>query len=138
MSLFKGIGKVEVKRSAEYFPEGTFTVEVNRVKEHTKQTGQRYFIVEFNVLESTAPELPAGSAAQFMETFKYMEKGLARVKQFILAASGADASPDEVTEQVCEAVVGEDQPLAGKKIRVVTRKNKSGKFTEHTFYPAGE
>lgn len=134
-SLFKGISKVEVKGRKNWFPVGTFLVEVNCVKEHIKQTGQRFFIVEFKILESSNPQKPAGSSAEFVESFKYIEKGLARVKQFIVAASGINANEEEVDEKVCELVVSEKQPLAKKKLRVVTKLSKTGKFTEHSFYP---
>ena len=137
MSLFKGIKDTPIRETAEYFPEGKFTVSVNRVKQHEKQTGQKYFIVEFKVLDSTNPQMPAGSTAQFMETFKFIPKGLARVKQFIVAASGGDFSADDVTEEVAEMVVSEKQPLAGKTLRITTKLNEKGSFMEHNFYPAG-
>ena len=134
-SLFAGIEKVSAKNNkGEFFPEGAFLLEVKRVIEHTKQTGAKFFIAEFKVLESSNPTMPVGANGTWMETFKFIDKGLANVKNFILAAAGGNYSPEDVTEEVAQSVVGPENPLAGNKVRLVTKPNKTGRFLYHNYY----
>lgn len=138
MGLFKGIENVEDKsKKSEYFLEGSYLVELERVFEHKKQNGAAVFVAEMTVLESSNDKLPQGARTSFVETFKFRESGLARVKQLIVAAAGGGTKSEEVTEEVVNQVVSQENPLAKKKLRVVVKpgKDPTKKFLYHNFYP---
>lgn len=134
MKAFKRLDKVELKVRHEYMKEGRFVVEINRLKESETKDGREIFVLEGTVLESSNPETPVGALVQFLETFKFPEKGDMRVKQLLAAANDGN----DVNQKTAEAAVSEDQPFAGKKIRIVTELKSTkngGTFTEHFFYP---
>ena len=118
MSMFAGIAEVDVKKKNRYIEPGNYVVEISAVKSGTKnQTAQPYFVAELDIIESDNPDFAPGDTVTWMTmVHQYRRYFLEQVKGFV--ATTMDAHPEEVTEEVMEYVVGEDQPLVGKKLSV--------------------
>ena len=93
-------------------------------------------MVEFEIEESDNPEFSPGDPVCWMKmVHQYKKYFLEDVKGFVATALGVSA--EEVTEEVCEYVSGEDQPLVGKRMSLrayLETNQKSGKsFCESEF-----
>jgi hypothetical protein len=99
-------------------------------------------IVECVIEKSTNPDRPAGSSASWIVNLKH-DASLGHIKGFIAAANGIDPGDGnrvntEVTEEVCEYCVGDDNPLEGKRLHleaVNIRTRSGGDFTVHRWAP---
>jgi hypothetical protein len=137
MGMFAGISEVEVRQKNRYVEPGNYIVEITAVKSGRAQQSEKpYFVVEFEVEESDNPEFDPGAAICWMKmVHQYKKYFLEDVKGFVATALGVSA--EEVTEEVCEYVSGEDQPLIGKRLSLrayLETNQKSGKsFCESEF-----
>ena len=157
MGLFSGIAGAKVGQGGVYFvankgPGHTdetpawepaqYRVQIKKIEVINSRKGDDLFIVEAKVLESDCPERKAGVSASWVVNLK-QDAALGNIKGFIAAANGIDPGNEEevneaVTEEVCELVVGKDQPLAGDEIALtcVMIKTRAGKdFTLHQWKP---
>ena len=137
MGMFAGVSEVAVRKKNRYLEEGNYTVEISAIKSgRSNQTEKPYFVAELDIIESDNPDFREGETVTWMTMLhQYKKFFLEDVKNFVSTVLNVD--PDEVTEEVCEFVSGEEQPLVGKRLYVSTRlstNQKSGKtFTESDF-----
>ena len=87
-------------------------------------------------LETDNEDFDIGETVTWMTmVHSYKKYFLEDVKNFVSTVLGVEA--EEVTEEVCEFVAGEEQPLVGKRLTVRTRletNQKTGKtFAESDF-----
>ena len=135
--MFAGVSEVAVRKKNRYLEEGNYTVEISAIKSgRSNQTEKPYFVAELDIIESDNPDFREGETVTWMTMLhQYKKFFLEDVKNFVSTVLNVD--PDEVTEEVCEFVSGEEQPLVGKRLYVSTRlstNQKSGKtFTESDF-----
>lgn len=114
-SLFAGVESAQPK--AERLPtltKGTYTLQtiLNRVL--TTLSGKA-LLREFKIIESTGPDaLPVGTEAKAKLLYlseKFIES---RIAEHACALTGSQ----KVDAAVCDAIYGENNPMAGKMIKV--------------------
>lgn len=157
MGKFSGVGDAKVSQSGVYFlankgPGHTkdepnwvparYKVAIKRVHTITSRKKEDLFIVEAKILESDCPDRPEGMGCSWVVNMK-QDAALGNIKGFIAAANGIDPSSEEevdaeVTEEVCETVVSNANPLEGTEVglecvMIKTREDKD--FTLHRWYP---
>lgn len=94
---------------------GNYVVEINRCKKGETRKGIEFFVVETRVLESDVASRPPGSEPSWMVTYD-KDAAAGNIVAFLMATT--DCEEDEVDDGDDDAVCTEDQPLAGKKMRV--------------------
>jgi hypothetical protein len=137
--LFAGLDDVETWDRLPWFEAGhRYLLEITDVKvtNSQKEYGVRFYVMEFNILESSCPDLPAGTRASHrikctrdVETRSY---GPMNFKQFLSGVSGIPANTKGVFEELGKGAVNEGL-LNGQKVWLQTSLNKTGKFTNHTY-----
>jgi hypothetical protein len=122
-----------------YFRAGNYIVRVVDCKANNSRNGDAFFIVEAEVIQTDNPEIRQGLVYAWLCKLN-TDLGPVNVKQFIAVANGIDPKSEranrEVTQEVCEYVVGKDQPLRGLQLRLQCNEimTKQGKpFTVHTW-----
>lgn len=133
--MFEGIDEARMSEGGVYFKQGAYTVDVVACKAMTNRRKIGTFIVECEVVESTCPDLPPGSACSQVITLD-KEPALGNIKQFIATAMGC--TPKDVTKQSVALVVSEGNPLKGTRLKLSCQniKTTAGKdFTKHTWKP---
>ena len=137
MGMFAGVSEVSVRTKNRYLEPGTYTVEISAIKSgRQNQTEKPYFVAELDILETDNEDFDIGETVTWMTmVHSYKKYFLEDVKNFVSTVLGVEA--EEVTEEVCEFVAGEEQPLVGKRLTVRTRletNQKTGKtFAESDF-----
>jgi hypothetical protein len=118
MGMFAGISEVNVYEKTRYVEPGNYIVEINKVKSGKKQSnGKEFFCAELEIVESDNPEFTPGDTMTWMKmVHEWRKYWLQDVKGFVSMAT--EASPEDVTEEVCEFVAGEEQPLVGKRLKL--------------------
>lgn len=123
---------------------GIYVLRVAKVKVDEARAGFPYFLAEFDIVESSHPELLQGTRASWMATMKnatYKDTFLANVKGFLLAVlqgSQPGFRSEQINDQVIMAVTGEQQPLTGMLVRAQATdiSTKAGNpFTKVLFQP---
>ena len=131
MGMFAGVSEVSVRTKNRYLEPGNYTVEISAIKSgRQNQTEKPYFVAELDIVETDNEDFHVGETVTWMTmVHSYKKYFLEDVKNF--------ADPEEVTEEVCEFVASEDQPLVGKRLAVRTQlmtNQKTGKsFAESAF-----
>lgn len=116
-SIFSGVEEAEVYGSGPYFEPGVFIAQITECKSGERRTDKMgYFTAEFDILDSTNPKLPPGTAVTWWVGIAVDTPALANIKKFIAKAMACDVK--EVTTAGCEMVVGPQQPLRGIVMRV--------------------
>ena len=137
MGMFAGVSEVSVRKKNRYLEPGSYVVEISAIKSgRQNQTEKPYFVAELDILETDNEDFEVGETVTWMTmVHSYKKYFLEDVKNFVSTVLGVDA--EEVTEEVCEFVSGEEQPLVGKRLAVRTRletNQKTGKtFAESDF-----
>ena len=144
--LFGGdFGDVQPNSGGVYFQApGIYVASIAKIKVDQARAGFPYFLVEFDLVESSHPQLAVGARVSWMATLKnatHKDTFRSNVKGFVLAALQAQrpaTTSQEITDAVIAAVTGEQQPLTGIRIRaqaanITTREGKP--FTKVTFQP---
>jgi hypothetical protein len=115
MSIFQGANEAKMTRQVRNvvdFP-GTHVCKIIAVKQGvTFQTKAPWFGADLQIVSTSCADLPDGVVVAW-STQKHPtwpQYFFSDVKQFIAAA--AKQSVDEVTEEVMEAAVSDDQPMA--------------------------
>jgi hypothetical protein len=147
MGMFKGLGQAKAQKGGNYFKDGQYEVEIQRVLARENKDGHDCFIVETKVVSSTNPEVPVGmECSQVVNLTKHGRSAAGNVKGFLAAALGIDDADnyqpengqavDQFWESQAEDAISEEQPLAGVRmtLNVRTAATKSGgKFTHHNW-----
>lgn len=156
MGRFSKIRQAKVSGTGSYFVPGMYKVRIKTTKmvESSKDTGQEFFVIETEVLESDNPKIPVGGdRSQVIPMDETMT--LPNIKGFIAAASGVDPLDDDIDDKVekfWSKAVGQslsyDQiadlmvdgnPLEGVElelecVEIITR-GKGQPFTKHNWQP---
>lgn len=143
--LFSGVGDAKVSQGGVYFLPGQYLVEIVKCFAMNSRKREDLFIVECMILESDCFERPVGSKASWIVNFKH-DASLGNIKGFLAACNGIDPGNDalvnqEITEDVCEYAVHDENPLAGTRVKLAATatKTKAGNdFTLHFWDPAPE
>lgn len=107
---------------------GDFLVKVDKhlIRESQKTT-QVFFVCEYEVLESSVPEIPAGSKRSWTcdltrKFGKDTYPGVNDTAAHLVACSGHDPTKGEVSVSKADLqeAVGEEQPFRGKLVRLQT------------------
>lgn len=143
MGKFSGIEDASISSGGVYFLAGKYIVKVKRCFTMRSRKKEDLFIVECEIIESTNEDRPAGTSASWVVNFK-QDAALGNIKGFIGAANGLEDEASinaEVTEEVCEYVVSDDNPLAGTVLLLEATdvKTRAGNpFTKHAWAPFSE
>lgn len=127
-----------------WLPPGQFKVRIDKCKDVDGYEGDIFFVIEFEVLESSTDEVEAGK--MYSQVIKWNQNmGPINVKRFLLCANGLDPedpeNDDEVDEDAVEFVLSDEQPLQGVIMEVQTdliETKKNTEFTKHTWFPVDE
>lgn len=147
-SPFAGVENAEVYQRNAYIGEGDYLLKILSVVLKDGRN-RRMIIIEGDVLVSNYdPQTAPQANREGTRVSSFIIDGdnfLSNLKEFIIAASGFDASgnprplDDVVTAEECEQVCGPDNPLAGAiiytKARVVPTKQ-GNPFTRMAYHPA--
>tara|TARA_Y100001973_G_scaffold100394_1_gene161423 strand:- start:204 stop:665 length:462 start_codon:yes stop_codon:yes gene_type:complete len=129
MSIFEGIEEVTVYRKNPKLQPGKHKLKVIEllVKDSERERGKKFFIAEFEVVESAGgrpttaqPDAAPGTSIPFNAgeivswrcglSHEYERKNL---KGFAMALGAAE---HEITNETMEALIGGDQPAAGVEV----------------------
>ena len=140
MGIFDGIENVAAEGTSlrQYFEPGNFAVTIDRVFIHEKRLGGlKLFIAETTVVESDNPTIKSGDKRNWVQSLA-LPSALYRIKSFIESALQTYSPIDAA---YCEHVVGPQNPLAGKKVRLTctNKPTRTGKqFTQHMWGRYGQ
>jgi hypothetical protein len=120
----KQINDAAMTAGGVYLEEGEFKLRVREAKNgHAESQGWDFFVVEFEIIESSNPKLRVGQIVEWMVAFKnpqYIKTYLGNVKNFLYSVFAAyfdDVdSPEDINEAVWALAVSEAQPLQGKTV----------------------
>jgi hypothetical protein len=124
---------------------GLYLCKVSKVKVDRAQAGFPYFLMEFECIESSHPDIKEGMTVSWMATLKnetFKATFWSNVKGAVLAAvqhSNPQISAPEITDAVLQQVCSEAQPLTGSLVRAQASdiRTKAGNpFTKVVFSPA--
>lgn len=120
---------------------GTYQVRISNVKDFEGYQGDLFYIIEFEILESSNENIEVGKF--YSQVIKYNQPmGPINVKRFLMAATGFDPNdPDNeeaVTSEEVEQSLEEDDPLGLKGLEMGLQcddiRTREGKpFTKHTW-----
>lgn len=114
MGIFSGIGSAKLPTKSTYLGKGRYWIQVMRCKINTNRKHIQQFVMEARIIrvlsDAEVSAHRAGDEATHLVQVS-SDYFLGEVKGIIMAAAGVDES--DVTEGMCEEVVGEDQPLKG-------------------------
>lgn len=118
---------------------GTFRVRIDKVKDFEGYQGDLFYIIEFEILESSNEKIEVGKF--YSQVIKYNQPmGPINVKRFVMAASGLDPNDpdneDAIGSEEVEESLSDDQPFCGLEMglqcdNITTREGKP--FTKHTW-----
>ena len=137
MSIFDDIEHVSAEGASlrRYFEEGNYLVTIESVYLFEKRLGGgKLFIVETIVDESDNHNIKPGEQRNWVQSFS-LPSALPRIKSFIGAAMGLCPSRQlqeinkQITMPICEDVVGLNNPLRGKQLRLtcISKISRAGK-----------
>jgi hypothetical protein len=139
MGVFDGIEHVAAEGTSlrQYFEPGYYTVTIDSVFLYERRLGGgKLFIVETTVDESDNPRIKPGERRNWVQSFA-LPSALPRIKSFIGAATGMRPTKivnEKITAELCTQVVGPENPLRDKKLRLtcVGKTTSKGKeFVQH-------
>lgn len=143
MGLFTGIESAKISAGGVYFVEGIYVVEITKVSTLRSRKNDDLFIVETEIVSSTADERKPGTSCSWVVNLK-QEPALGNIKAFIAAANGIDPADtekvnEEVTEEAVEFACSEDNPLEGTRLNLecvaIKTKKENRDFTLHKWSP---
>lgn len=139
MGVFDTIGNAAVGQGGNYLKSGhQYLVEVLRALMKRGRQGEQFFIVELLIHESDDSTNPPGFRASWTVNMKH-DASLGNIKWFLGACYGIPVADKtrldtEITSQVAEFAVSEQNPLAGRLLEVAVHEvptRAGGKFSKH-------
>jgi len=128
MSAFAGIEKTRVYQNAPYLTPGQYELVIRSMSlvDSKKKRGQQFFVAEFDVMSTTAPEFKSGDLVSWLVDMDHGETSLSNCKAF--ASAVLDCDEEQIDEATMLKLVGPEQPAAGVKIKAnaFTIKTKGG------------
>lgn len=113
MGLFDGINNAKPSQGGSYFKAGLYPrIRILRVKITTARTGDVFYAVETEIVESQVKDCPAGMKASWLCNKRH-DNFLGDVRAFVAAVMGIDivrepGRLDEVTQEVVEATLEQE------------------------------
>lgn len=146
-SLFgDGFNNADAGGGGIYFKApALYLCSIQKVKVDRAQAGFPYFLMEFECIESSHPDIRQGMRVSWMATLKndtFKATFWANVKGAVLAAvqgRNPGATANDITDAVLAQVCGEEQPLTGMRVRAQAsdiRTRTGNPFTKVVFAPA--
>lgn len=113
-SMFAGIDAAQASRDSNYFRDGLYWWHIEGVKAGTTRKGVPFLAVECRCVHVF--DNGDGKGHKPLEHASWLcmadkDSFLGNVKAFVANVTGAPE--EEVTKDVCEALCGDEQPLAG-------------------------
>lgn len=121
-SVFSGIENAKASFDSNYPKEGTYLALIRGVKFQENRQRRPMVIIEMTCVHVIAhTDAPHHHPGEEFSHILMADKDpfLGNMKSFVAGCTGS--SPEEVTQQVCEEVTGESQPLAGRVVEVNAR-----------------
>ena len=140
LDIFADVEKATAYGSSQYIEPGDFVFEVERlILKPSDRDSRVFFIAELKTVESSREDTPVGSTRSEIIDLSRKETGPSNVKAFALAL-GPDLSEDDINKEDLAALVSDDQPAAGVKVKceawmITTRKGNP--FTKKRWAYAG-
>lgn len=141
-----GFNTSEAGGGGIYFKSpGLYLCSIAKVKVDRAQAGFPYFLMEFECIESSHPDIRNGMRVSWMATLKndtFKATFWSNVKQAVLAAvqgQNPTATSAQITDAVIASVCSEQQPLTGIRVRAQASdiRTRTGQpFTKVVFSPA--
>lgn len=139
MSIFDGIDKANVQRDSEFIRPGRYFFRVDSIRSGTTRKGDQFVVFNFTCVhvvdDTAAADEPKGphrvSDRISWMVMKSWDTFLSTIKSSVKALTGC--TEEEVTVEAVNAIIGDQQPLAGMYCELdattkITRNN--GKFTK--------
>jgi hypothetical protein len=127
-SAFAGIEKTRIYQNAPYLTPGQYELTIRSMSlvDSKKKRGQQFFVVEFDVISTTAEDFKAGDLVSWLVDMDHGETSLSNCKAF--ASAVLDCEEEKIDEATMLKLVGPDQPAAGVRIKAnaFNIKTKSG------------
>jgi hypothetical protein len=136
--MFKGVEKAKVSRSANYARPGRYIAFVRKVETGKNRKKEGFAVVNLVCLmdlsEGTVdnPHRPGEEFSDMM--MEKFDSFLGNFKGMVTALTGYPE--DQITQEVCEYVTSEDQPLAGLVVEMenIERQTKESTPENPRFY----
>lgn len=130
---FSGIGQARMAVQANYCRAGRYLCRIDAVKGDENRKRIYFVVTEMTVIHAFDDDNGAGhkvgeSVSHYMGSDS--DYFLGEVKGLICGVLGAD--PNEIDEDDCHRIVGEEQPLAGFIVEIDNRDRVSKKNTNYT------
>ncbi len=123
---FEGILELEDRPSKGIYlnKPGNYTVEIDVCKykdksENPQHKGAIFFIAETTLTSSTTEDYPVGSKVSIVKNLTKNAFEMRDAAQFMAAATGESSIDNVKDETFLSAVVGEEQLLSGKSVRII-------------------
>lgn len=122
MGLFSGIGNASMSFGANYARAGKYLMFIRQVKEGKNRKGVGFVAIEKKCIEVIQAQ---GDEPHFLGEemtdmlMRDKDSFLPNFKAFVFKAMGDEIeSPDEITEEVCDLITSDAQPLRGRVVEV--------------------
>jgi len=131
MGIHDLVGDAEVTNRGVYFIEGTYRVlQVEQIFEMVSQNDDDLVIIECAILQSDVKDRPAGSRVSQVYNFRY--KSTPGNVRAMLAAVFA-VPVEEITPEVSMLACSQEQPCAGRLVRVEAKLGETRAGNPFTF-----
>ena len=121
---------------------GRHTVKIERIRmKESEQYDAIYYLVDFQVIDTNADGVQAGSSYCWAHNLSNKWYGLSNAKQFLAAILGMSATSPEaraIDKKILEQSFSDQQPLSGEVVPLSTipKESKAGNpFTVHNWSP---
>jgi hypothetical protein len=140
-NLWQGLRQAQVFERGNYLSPGSYDLSVNRALLKQTQKSGLGFIVEFEVISSTAQAHPVGSIATWFQKMASPSIAFSAIKEFLLAVLNLDPrrdiqtigmQVDPVIETIMDHVVSEANPLSGMFVHAEAFQTLTQKGTDFT------
>ncbi len=117
-SPYSGLAETELSKSRPRLKVGTYVLKVLQCRDGNLPEaigGDFYFASDFEIVESSNDECPAGTEAGWMTVLgKFPQYFKQDVKAYLIAVTGAGES--DITEESPAEATAEDNPLQGRLV----------------------
>lgn len=128
MSYFVGVENAKTSEKLPYIQPGRYELRVELIKCFSSRSKGPMFVAEYTVLSSEGPlaNAPGERVAHLMKLSN--DATLGNIKGLVKALTG-DA---KVNQKMCDAIVAEDNPSKGTKVKAFAYFTKTKAGTDYT------
>lgn len=136
-SFAQRVGSSQVATKSPFLQEGEHTLKIKALKVTGKTPKGRFFVAEFEVIASTVHRV--GSAVSWAPNLDspYSDGDVKSIKRLIGVAIGIDHNDknfnNEVTAEIVDQAVSDEQPLLGKVVLDTAYMNPNRTYTKHAW-----